>query len=778
MVGILQLGCACLGKVNRPHIALERKDKTMAERANCVMALHSEGVSLLLDISSGQLPAVVHWGADLGTLELADVEALMLANIDPGAPNVVDQPIRVAVLPEHWTGWVGRPGLSGSRVGRDWSPKFTTTAVRLDGERVAATEDSPTLINAGPSSVEVDAVDEVAKLRLKITIELTEGGLIRACAEVVNTGDDPYAVGDCVIAFPIPQNAQEILDFAGRWGKERVPQRRPLGIGMHLREGRKGRTGPDAATLLHVGVPGFSFADGEIWAVHTGWSGNHTHYAERLFTGAQVIGGGELLLPGEVILQSGQTYRTPWIYGSYARGLDAVAHRFHRFLRARENHPSTTRPVTLNVWEAVYFKHDLDHLVDLAKRAAAVGVERYVLDDGWFGGRRNDRAGLGDWTVSPDVWPHGLHPLIDKVTGLGMEFGLWFEPEMINLDSAIARQHPDWIMATGDRLPVESRHQQVINLGISDCYAYIRNSIFDILAEYKISYIKWDHNRDLIDAGSAPDGRPGVHEQTLAFYRLVDEIKAAHPGLEIESCSSGGARVDLGVLERTDRIWVSDSIDPLERQQMNRWTAQLVPQELLGSHIASGRSHTTGRVHELSFRAATAIFGHLGIEWDLTKATTEELTELREWVSYYKANRRLLMGGELVRLDLPDPTLLGHGVLARDHSSAIFIIASVGSSEVTLPGRLRFPGLDPHRRYRIRPVVVGRPPSGLNPPPWWHAAVRDFQPSGEFDAPGWGLPPDGGNGLVVSGAALASAGVMAASIHPEHALLYRIEALD
>ena len=313
--------------------------------------------------------------------------------------------------------------------------------------------------------------------------------------------------------------------------------------------------------------------------------------------------------------------------------------------------------MTLNVWEAVYFDHDLDHLAELAECAAAIGVERYVLDDGWFGARRDDHAGLGDWTVSTEVWPHGLHPLVDKVTGLGMEFGLWFEPEMINLDSAIARAHPDWIMSTGDRLPVESRHQQVINLGIPECYAYIRDAMFDILAEYKISYIKWDHNRDLIDAGSAPDGRPGVHEQTLAFYRLVDEIKAAHPGLEIETCSSGGARVDLGVLERTDRIWVSDCIDPLERQQMNRWTSQLVPPELLGSHIASGRSHTTGRVHDLSFRAATAIFGHFGIEWDLTAATAQELAELKEWVSFYKANRRLLMGGDLVRLDFPDPNV-------------------------------------------------------------------------------------------------------------------------
>jgi alpha-galactosidase len=749
----------------------------MVGRANCVIALRSAGVSLVLDVSAGQLPAIIHWGAHLGTLELADAQALILSNVDPGAPNVVDEPVRVAVLPEHWTGWVGRPGLSGSRAGRAWSPKFTTTEVRVDGETVTASEDRPAVINAGLAAVEVSSVDEVAQLRLQITIELTNGGLVRARADVINIGDDPYAVNDCVIAFPVPQHAREILDFAGHWGKERVPQRRPLSVGVHLREGRKGRTGADAATLLQLGVPGFSFAEGEIWAVHTAWSGNHIHYAERLFTGTQVIGGGELLLPGEVILKPGQGYATPWVYGVYGRGLDEVAGRFHRFLRARETHPSTSRPVTLNVWEAVYFDHDLDRLVDLAERAASIGVERYVLDDGWYGARRSDRAGLGDWTVSTEVWPQGLHPLVDKVTGLGMEFGLWFEPEMINLDSATARRQPNWIMATGDRLPVESRHQQVINLGIPECYAHVRDAILDILAEYKISYIKWDHNRDLIDAGTAPDGRPGVHEQTLAFYRLVDEIKAAHPGLEIESCSSGGARVDLGVLERTDRIWVSDCIDPLERQQMNRWTSQLVPPELMGSHIASAQSHTTGRVHDLSFRAATAIFGHLGIEWDLTKATDQELADLRDWISFYKANRPLLMGGDLVRVDFPDPAILAYGIIAADRSAAIYTVASIGTSDVILPGRLRFPGLDPDRQYRIRPILVGPPPSGLSPPPWWGASTTEFEPSGDRRDVGWGLPADGGEGLILTGAMLASAGVMAANMHPEHAILYRAEAV-
>ena len=177
----------------------------MVGRANSVIALRSEGVSLVLDITAGQLPAIVHWGADLETLELADAEALILSNIDPGGPNVVDEPIRLALLPEHWTGWVGRPGLSGSRAGRAWSPKFTATEVRVDGKPVTTTEGSATMINAGPGSVEVDAVDEVARLQLIMTIELTIGGLIRARAEVINLGEDPYAIDDCVIAFPIPR---------------------------------------------------------------------------------------------------------------------------------------------------------------------------------------------------------------------------------------------------------------------------------------------------------------------------------------------------------------------------------------------------------------------------------------------------------------------------------------------------------------------------------------------------------------------------------------------
>lgn len=731
----------------------------MADRRARSVVLGSDGVSVVLDLAEGRLPAIVWWGADLGPLTTADIEALTLASVRVSDGNPVDVPVRLAVIPEHHAGWTGRPGISGHRGATAWSPRFETTSVALDGHPV---DDAL----AEGSNLVVDAVELDAELGLRIELELTRGGLLRSRATLTNTGHDPYDLDDLVIAYPVPQVATELLDFAGRWALERVPQLRPLTVGSHVREGRKGRTGPDAATVMHAQVPGTTFRGGEAWGVHVGWSGNHTHYAERLWTGEQVIGGGELLLPGEVSLAAGESYTSPWLYGTYGHGLDECAGRFHTFLRARPQHPSPQRPVTLNVWEAVYFAHDLPTLLELADVAAGLGVERYVLDDGWFGSRRDDYSGLGDWIVSADVWPDGLHPLVDHVTGLGMQFGLWFEPEMVNIDSDVARAHPEWVMGTGGRLPHESRHQQVINLGIPECYAYIRDAIFAILAEYDISYIKWDHNRDLVEAGTQPSGRPGVHEQTLAVYLLIDEIKAAHPGLEIESCSSGGARVDLGILERTDRVWVSDCIDPHDRQHMLQWTGQLLPPELMGSHIATGISHTTGRAHDLGFRAATAIFGHLGIEWDLRQATETERVDLAAWIAFYKQWRVLIGTGSLVRVDT-DPSQVAKGIVAADGSAALFSFASVDRPVVVQRGPVRFPGLEPERRYRVEPLTIGRPPSGLRTPAWWGVDSTSTIKTWPTDA-----------SITLSGRVLGTVGLVDPPINPDQAVLYVLTAVD
>lgn len=452
-----------------------------------------------------------------------------------------------------------------------------------------------------------------------------------------------------MLVLPVSPVATELFDLAGRWGRERAPQRAPLVVGTHARENRRGRTGPDAPLVLAAGTAGFGTRGGEVWAVHVAWSGNHVSYAERLSTGAAVLGGGELLLPGEIVLAAGESYTGPWVYAAHsADGLDGIAARCHTHLRARRHHPRRPRPVVLNTWEAVYFDHDLARLTELARLAAEVGVERYVLDDGWFRHRRDDTAGLGDWYVDEAVWPDGLHPLVDAVRGLGMEFGLWVEPEMVNPDSDLARAHPEWLLATGGRRPLPSRNQQVLDLGQAGAHAYVLERLDALLTSYDIAYLKWDHNRDLLDAGSGPDGVPGVAAQTRAVHGLLDELRARHPRVEIESCSSGGLRVDLEILERTDRVWGSDVIDPLERQQIQRWTAQLLPPELVGSHVGAPRSHTTGHTHDLSFRAGTALFGSFGIEWDLTAASEAERAELAAWVALVKELRGLLHTGTVV----------------------------------------------------------------------------------------------------------------------------------
>ncbi|MDP4502574.1 alpha-galactosidase [Nonomuraea turcica] len=699
--------------------------------------LRAGGVSLVLDVGGPRLPSVLHWGGDLGDVTPAQLRELALAAVPAVVSSGLDTPAELSVLAEHATGWPGLPGLRGHRGGTAWSPLFTVTSAHAAG-----------------AEVRVEAVDEAAGLELAVWIALDATGLITLRAAVRNRHPaEPYVLDGLVLNLPVPAEAAELLDLTGRHLRERSPQRQPFTVGSRVRESRRGRTGADASLLLAAGVPDFGFRSGEVWAVHVGWSGNHVTYAERLPDGRAVIGGGELLLPGEVRLEPGEEYTTPRLYAAYGHGLDGVSDRFHRHLRARPGHPADPRPVVMNTWEAVYFDHDLPKLRALADRAAEVGAERFVLDDGWFRHRRDDYAGLGDWYVDEDVWPQGLHPLVDHVRALGLGFGLWVEPEMINPDSDLARAHPEWIMSTGGRTPPEVRHQQVLDLVHPEAYAYVLDRLDRLVAEYAIDYLKWDHNRDLIDAGHSPRGEAAVHRQTLAVYRLLDELRRRHPGLEIESCSSGGARVDLGILQRTDRVWGSDCIDALERQSIQRWTQLLLPPELIGSHVGAGHAHTTGRRHDLAFRAGTALFGHFGIEWDLTSASVAERAELARWIALYKDVRGLLHTGRIVRADHPDPALWVHGVVAQDRSEAIFALVAVATSVVAPPGRVRLPGLDPRATYRVEPLAPGDVAAGIN------HVLPSWLARGELRLPG---------------SVLEQAGIQAPDLYPEHLLLLRL----
>ncbi len=707
--------------------------------------LRQAGTSLLIAIEVGT-PVVRHWGADLGALsekELVEVSRSLTRTVTHSA---LDRPRLHPLLPDRSSGFPGTPGVSGHH---------------LDGSPAASPRFADWTATPDPRGLLLRAGDDEGGLSVDCLVGLDAAGVVSLDYTLTHHGSGRFALDGLVAGLPVPGRAGELLDLTGRWTRERVPQRLPFHQGTWLRSGRHGRTGHDAPLLLVAGTPGFAFRSGEVWGLHVAWSGDHQSLAERMPEGHAQLAGGELLEPGEVVLATGESYDAPRVLAAWSdEGLDGLSARFHQHVRAMPHHSSRPRPVVLNTWEAVYFDHDLDTLTRLADAAAAVGVERFVLDDGWFEGRIDDTRALGDWTVDRARWPHGLHPLVDHVRALGLEFGLWVEPEMVNEDSDLAREHADWILRGRSDLPPTWRHQQVLDLQHPEAYAHVRDALLTLLDDYDIAFLKWDHNRDLVDAGTdAGDGqrRGAVHGQTLALYRLLDELTAAHPGLEIETCASGGGRVDLGILARTHRLWASDTNDGLERLGIQRWTQLLVPPELVGQHVGAAVSHTTGRHHRLAFRAAAALLGHFGVEWDLLAATPEERAELAEWIATYRRLRHLVGTGTVVRGDHPDPGLVVNGLVAPDRREAWYVIAQVAASLTTAPHPVLLPGLDPEERYLVR--SEGPLDAAL--------AGADLNDSWLDDG-----------GATLSGRVLGSTGIQLPVLLPESARVLRVEAVS
>ena len=702
--------------------------------------LDAPGVSVVVDLTAA-VPAIAHWGAELG--DDADLDALAASLERPIVHGALDVLAPLTLVPEHASGFPGRPGLSGRRGGgRDWAPRFTELAswtVAADG-----------------AALDAVAMDPVAQLRLTTRLALSAEGVLSVTATVANDADRRWSLDALTVSLAVPEHAGELLTFTGRHLRELHPHRAPWEHGAVTVENRRGRTSHEHPSLVYAGVPGFGEWHGEVWGAHVAWSGNHSLLAERLADGRRYLQLGELLHPGEVVLEGGESYTTPTVLGVYSSmGLNGASSALHRRLRARPSHPSRPRPVLLNTWEAVYFDHDTERLKALADAAATVGIERFVLDDGWFGSRRDDRRGLGDWVVSRDVYPDGLEPLIGHVRSLGMDFGIWVEPEMVNPDSDLYRAHPEWALVAPGYEPVLGRQQLVLNLGHPDAYAHVFDQLDALLRDHDIAYLKWDMNRDHTHSAGV-GGAPGTHVQTLAVYRMLAELRARHPGVEIESCSSGGARLDHGILEHTDRVWTSDCNDALERQTIQWGASLLVPPELMGAHIGPTHSHTTGRVHTLAFRAATALFGHLGVEWNVLTLDDTERAQLAEAIALHKRFRPLLHGGDAVRFDT-EPPALAHGVYATDRSEALVCFAQLATGMSHRLAPLRLPGLLPAERYRVEPVPLpgqGQGQGRLGParrqPAWWS------------------------DGLTLTGRQLAVHGVQMPTLNPETAVLLHL----
>ena len=682
---------------------------------------------LVVDVATAT-PTIVHWGQALG--DAAGLDGLDAVNGRPAVAGALGSVAPVSIVPLHAEGFVGRPGIAGRRGGgRDWAPRFAPTAHRLAGHVLT-----------------VDSLDDVAGLAMTTVISVAD--VVGVRVTITNVGDRRYSLDVLTVSLPLPDSSEELLRFEGRWAREFHPVRSAWMHGAVVSEHLRGRTSHEHVPLVFAGTAGFGEWSGEVYGLHLAWSGNHTLLAERLADGRRYVQAGELLHPGEIVLEPGESYTTPQVVAVYSsEGLTPASWGFHRAVRSSPAHPDRPRPVLLNTWEAVYFDHDADRLRALADVAAEIGIERFVLDDGWFGSRRDDTSGLGDWWVSPEVYPDGLAPLIDHVTSLGMEFGIWIEPEMVNPDSELHRDHPEWALGTDGYEPVLGRNQLVLDLANPDAFAHVLGLLDAVLRDHDIAYVKWDMNRDHVH-GSGARGAAGTHAQTLAVYALFDELRSRHPAVEFESCASGGGRVDLEILCRVERVWTSDCNDALERQTIQRGASMLIPPEVMGAHIGPSRAHTTGRVHTLSFRAATALFGHLGVEWNVARLDVDRRAALAAAVAVHKRFRPLLHSGDVVRFDT-EPAYCAHGVYAADRSKGLVSFAQLATAPSLTPPMLRLPGLDPVGRYRIEYV-------GLPDERWGMAASQ----------PAW-LTDD----VELTGRQLAAHGIRPPIMHPESAVL-------
>ncbi|MCI3131931.1 alpha-galactosidase [Phenylobacterium aquaticum] len=664
-----------------------------------MLRLDGGGQTLLIWLDGGR-PKLAYWGPILPQ-DLDDASVIALAETTLPQGGVLDLGEALDLFPEAGVGFTGHPALIAHRAGGGF-----VTQMRAAGYVAAQDE------------IEIDLTDPLAGLAVRLIVRLDpDTGVAAFRAVLTNTGADVLSV-DWISPCALPFAEAELMFFEGRWAREFQTVRQQVRTGLVTKDNRTGRTSHHAPPFMAVGAPGFSETRGEVTGVHLAWSGDARMLAERLRDGRVQVQAGELFLPGEITLPPAGTYETPILYAARsAAGLNGLSDRFHPFVRDQVlggRLKAKPRPVHFNTWEAVYFDHDLDQLKALADLAASVGAERFILDDGWFKGRNDDTTSLGDWTTDPVKFPGGLSPLIDHVRGLGLEFGLWVEPEMANLDSDLIRAHPDWILHVEGRDQPVGRGQYVLDLTRPEVADNIFAQIEALLAAYPISYLKWDMNRDLTHPASR--GRPASHNQTRAVYALIDRLRAMHPDVEIESCASGGGRADYEILKRTDRVWTSDCNDPIERQSIQRGFSIFFPPEVMGAHVGPAASHTTARRTSLMLRAYTALVGHMGIEADVRAFSEADRARLAEAIVLHKRLRPLLHSGRTRRQDYPDPGAVATLVLGRDGGLASFAQLETPPHGGLAP--LRLTGLEPAAVYDVtllnaRPARPGRPTPAL-----------------------------------------------------------------
>ncbi|MGW1427910.1 alpha-galactosidase [Streptomyces sp. NPDC002431] len=588
-------------------------------------------------------------------------------------------------------------------------PRFVRPALSVRTPLVRGTEWTFRGAETDGDELRIGFTDAVHRLGLTLHYRMRDDSdVVERWATVAHTGPDgpPLELlrADAA-AWSLPaRDGWRISRLHGRWSAETRIERAELLHGESVISSRRGHTGHQYLPWAALDADGAATEEsGEVYGCALGWSGSWRICVQRLPDGlVQITGGAGHDESGLLRLAPGESYTTPVFAGLWSdQGFGGASRAWHAWQLAHViPDAGTLRPVLYNSWEATGFDIALDQQRTLARRAADMGVELFVVDDAWFGRRTSDRAGLGDWTPNPDRFPGGLKPLADEVHALGMRFGIWVEPEMVNPDSDLYRAHPDWVQHVPGRTRTEYRNQLVLNLARPDVREYLWEQLDALLSGTPVDYVKWDFNRCFTDPGWPGEEYPQriwtAHVDAL--YALIDRLRAAHPHVAFESCSGGGGRIDLGILSRTDQVWTSDNTDPLDRLAIQEGFSHLHPARVMAAWVTdSPNRQLNGRVSSLRFRFVSAMAGVLGIGGNLAEWSEEELAEARGWVDLYKEIRPVVQQGALYRLREPRGGLSAVQYVHGEETVVLMWLEAQRYGE--RPPALRLRGVDPAATY-------------------------------------------------------------------------------
>jgi alpha-galactosidase len=672
-------------------------DAATYDSAHHVFRLDAGNVTYAMGVDPQGKLQTVYWGA-------------RLAQGDPIAP-ALPAPERSSfdpagtLSPQEYAGWGGA--------------MTATPALKIrldDGNRDLALAYESYRIE--PSALSIVLRD--AQAGVAVTLRYTADprtGIVGRSAHIENASKQPLTIDSAAAAtWNLPRgNDYSLRYLTGTWAGEWHVQTRAVTQGATVLESHRGSTGDENNPWFAIGRGGeWNEAHGEVWFGALAWSGSWSIRVHQDILGQVRVVGGYNPFDFGYRLQPGQSLDTPVFYAGYTReGIGEASRLLHRFERERilPAGPATPlRPVLYNSWEATEFKVDEAGQTRLAEKAAALGVERFVMDDGWFGARDNDHAGLGDWVVNRRKFPNGLRPLIDKVHGLGMSFGLWVEPEMVNADSDLYRAHPDWVLNFPGRERSEGRHQLVLNLARDDVKAHVLEVLDGLLKDNDIQFLKWDYNRNWSEPGW-PQMSPGEQQKVYVayvrnLYDIIRELRRRHPKVEIESCSGGGARVDLGIMALTDEVWPSDNTDPSDRLSIQDGFSYAYAPATMMAWVTGSPNWVNNRTTSLDFRFLSAMQGGLGIGANLLEWTPSDEATARRYIGEYKAIRATVQKGDLYRLLSPQgnaPWSATETVASDGRQAVLFAFQRLGEEAHAFP-TLRLQGLDPKARYSYRAI--------------------------------------------------------------------------